>query len=406
MPFRCPNATDHERHHALGVVSDADVVDMSAHGHPFVAADRHLAWAACAGANGMDAERRRNLVLDTDEAVRRVDGVGFHRTEFGRADGLSDVLGFDADGGVWVKDETRSVGGSQKARFLFSILLHLRAAEELGVLTSRPPLAISSCGNAALAAATLAKAVEWPIDVYVPMWMSDGFGDGLAELDARVHRSPRLDDDPPGDPAMLRFREAVAAGAIPFTVQGPENALCLDGGRTLGWEIVDGLIDDELDGLDGLFVQVGGGAFASATFTAVAGSGLDIPTFPVQTEGCAPLDRALRRAADRGIVDVGHHWDELMTIWEDPSSLADGILDDETYDWVDIAHSLRVAGGSSVVASESSVAAAHELALLTGFDASPTGTAGLAGLLHVLETDPERFDSSSRVAVVMSGINR
>ena len=27
------------------------------------------------------------------------------------------------------------------------------------------------------------------------------------------------------------------AGAIPFSVQGPENAWCLDGGRTIGWEM-------------------------------------------------------------------------------------------------------------------------------------------------------------------------
>ena len=58
---------------------------------------------------------------------------------------------------------------------------------------------------------------------------------------ARRHGPPLRapSDDPPGDPAMLRFREAVAAGAIPFTVQGPENALALDGGRTLGWEIAE-----------------------------------------------------------------------------------------------------------------------------------------------------------------------
>lgn len=406
LPFRCPNATAEDRHHALGIVGDVGVVDTTVHAHPFIAADRHLAWAACAAANGMDADGRRRLVLETDDAIRAVDGVGFHRTEFGRSDVLSDELGFDADGGIWVKDETTSVAGSQKARFLFSILLHLRAAEELGVITDRPPLAIASCGNAALAAATLARAVDWPIDVYVPMWMSDGFGDRLDQLGARTHRSARLDDDPPGDPAMLRFREAVAGGAIPFTVQGPENALCLDGGRTLGWEIADGLREDELDWLDGMFVQVGGGAFASATFTALATSGLDVPSFPVQTEGCAPLDRALRRAADRDIVDVGFHWDELMDVWSEPSSLADGILDDETYDWVDVAHSLRIAGGASVVAAESMVVAAHELAKLAGFDASPTGTAGLAGVLHLLETSPEAFDSSSRLAVVMSGVSR
>ena len=406
MPFRCPNASATDRHHALGIIDEPTPVDLGSHEHPFVAADAHLAWAACAEANGMDADRRRRLVLETDAAVRAVDGTGFHVTPFARSEALSDALGFESDGGIWVKDETGSVGGSQKARFLFSILLHLRAAEELGVLTERPPLAIASCGNAALAAATLAKAVEWPIDVYVPMWMGQGFGDRLDELGANVHRSERREGDPAGDPAMMRFREAVAAGAVPFTVQGPENALCLDGGRTLGWEIASALRNDGHEWLDGLFVQVGGGAFASATFTALAGSGLDIPTFPVQTAGCAPLDRALQRAAERGIVDVGFHWDELMTVWDDPASLADGILDDETYDWVDVAHSLRFSGGASVVAAEEAVIAAHELAQDAGFDASATGTAGLAGVLHLLDTEPGRFDASSRLAVVMSGVTR
>ncbi len=62
---------------------------------------------------------------------------------------------------------------------------------------------------------------------------------------------------------MFRFREAVAAGAIPFTVQGPENALALDGGRTIGWEIGDQLAALGMHQLDRMFVQVGGGAFAA-----------------------------------------------------------------------------------------------------------------------------------------------
>ena len=61
---------------------------------------------------------------------------------------------------------------------------------------------------------------------------------------------------------MFRFREAVDAGAIPFTVQGPENALCLDGGRTIGWEMLDQCAALGIE-LDRVFVQVGGGAFAT-----------------------------------------------------------------------------------------------------------------------------------------------
>ena len=231
--------------------------------NPFLRHDADLAWAAHADANGIDLAARRRLVTELDDAVRGVAGVGFVPTPFGRSDALSDALGFADGGGVWVKDETGGVGGSQKARHLFTILLHLRAAEILGHLTERPPLAIASCGNAALAASTLAAAADWPIDVYVPTWMSDGFGDELDRLGARVHRCERRASDPAGDPAMFRFREAVAAGAIPFTVQGPENALALDGGRTIGWEIGEQLAEQRAGELDRIFVQVGGGAFAA-----------------------------------------------------------------------------------------------------------------------------------------------
>ena len=76
---------------------------------------------------------------------------------------------------------------------------------------------------------------------------------------------------------MLRFREAVDAGAVPFSVQGPDNALCLDGGRTIGWEIADA------GGVDRIVVQVGGGALAACTGW---GLGPEVRLDAVQTEGC------------------------------------------------------------------------------------------------------------------------
>jgi threonine dehydratase len=301
-----------------------------------------------------------------------------------------------------VKDETGGVGGSQKARHLFTILLHLRAAEMLGHLTDRPPLAIASCGNAALAAATLARAADWPIDVYVPTWMSDGFGDELDRLGARVHRCERRASDPAGDPAMFRFREAVAAGAIPFTVQGPENALALDGGRTLGWEIGEQLAEQRVGALDRIFVQVGGGAFA-----ACVGATHPARRFhAVQTEGCAPLARAWTRALEVGADGrsdlAAPIWGELMTPWPDPHSLADGILDDETYDWLGVFDAIGSSGDAPIVAAEADIVAAHELACSAGFDVSATGSAGLAGLLAVAES----IQPTERVAVVMSGVAR
>ena len=83
--------------------------------------------------------------------------------------------------------------------------------------------------------------------------------------------------------------------------------------------------------------------------------------------------------------------------------MADGILDDETYDWVaDVAEISRTSG-QVVVADEDLVVAAAELGpTTTDIDASPTGTAGLAGLMAVSPSLP----SDAQVLLVFSGIRR
>jgi threonine synthase len=386
FPWRCPRSTPTDRRHVLRLDDHRPPAAPLDDPDPFVRYGPRLAWWASATANGLTEHDcialTRSLVPDA--AV----------TPFGRSDLLSDELGFD----VWVKDETGNVAGSHKFRHLTTILLQLLAAERRGRLTGRPPLAIASCGNAALAAATLAARVDWPIDVYVPEWMDDDFGHRLDELHARTHRCPRQPDDPPGDPAIHRFRSAVAAGAIPFSVQGPENALCLDGGRTLGWEMADAASDAGV-GLDAVFVQVGGGAFATCVADALGGG---VRLHPVQTEGCAPLARAWEQAADLDLDGIAGRWDELMVPWPDPQSAADGILDDETYDGLGVIAAMRRSGGTPVVASEEQVLAARDLAHRAGFGASHTGAAGLAGLLAARD----RVPGGATVAIVMSGVAR
>jgi hypothetical protein len=82
--------------------------------NPYVSYDSRLAWAAYAEANGIDAARRETIVVELDDAVRRVAGVGFVPTPFGRSDALSDALGFVDGGGVWVKDETGGVAAARR----------------------------------------------------------------------------------------------------------------------------------------------------------------------------------------------------------------------------------------------------------------------------------------------------
>ena len=93
-----------------------------------------------------------------------------------------------------------------------------------------------------------------------------------------------------------------------------------------------------------------------------------------------------------------------MWPWEHVGhSAADGILDDETYDWIPVVRAMGDGNGSPVVVSESQVLRANELGRsTTGIDASYTGTAGLAGLIAARDD----VDQSERVAVVFSGVSR
>ncbi|MFT3855586.1 MAG: PLP-dependent lyase/thiolase [Ilumatobacteraceae bacterium] len=398
LSWACPNATAADRHHALQLVDGpaAPASPRRADGGPgpFGRFRSRLAWDSFASANGMTDAARAALVASLDAPL------GFSITPFGRADALSDALGFSDRGGVWVKDETGQVGGSHKARHLFTILLHLRAAEALGLATwrspeERPTLAIASCGNAAIAAATLAQSVAWPIEVFVPPTADAAVLDLLGSLGAQVVTCPRRDADPPGDPCVHRFREAVAGGAVPFSVQGTENVWCLDGGRTIGWEIADAGV-----ALDRVFVQVGGGALAAGVAAGLGGARLHT----VQTGSSAPLVRAWQRADHEARRRPATHWDELMWPWEDVRpSLADGILDDETYDWIPVVEAMTASGGAAVELDETHVRRAYDLVHEhTSVDASATGTAGLAGVLATRDA----IADDEKVAIVLSGIRR
>ncbi len=410
LMWRCPNAHLEDRHHVLHLDEPIHPLRGTGDPNPFLAFRTLLAWDAFAAARGLTQTEREELIRDTDGKIATVAGMGFRSTPYGRSDVLSDALGFTSAGGVWVKDETHNVAGSHKARHLFTELLHLLAAEQAGatswqVSADRPPLAIASCGNAALAAATLARSVEWPLYVFVPTEANDVLNSMLKGLGAHIVRCPRRDTDPPGDPCVHRFREEIAKGAIPFGVQGPENAWCLDGGRTIGWEIADAEEHMSRPPLDRFFIQIGGGAFAACAAAGLFAGGIRPRLHAVQAQGCAPLARAWNNAKSTGGTrNAGSRWSQCMWPWEQvPSSLADGILDDETYDWIAVCNAMSDSGGSPVVASEQHIVEAYALAhRATTIDVSPTGTAGLAGVLAIRH----EIADDERIAVVFSGVRR
>ncbi len=367
-----------------------------------------------------------------DEAVATVDGHGFRSTPLRTAPALDAALGLRAPGGVLVKDETGNVSGSHKARHLFGTLLSLELAGE----PHDRPLAVASCGNAALAAAVVARAAERRLRVFIPTDADPLVVARLSALGAEVEICPRKPGGI-GDPTYQRLLEVVDEGAIAFTCQGNLNGLAIEGGETLGYELVDDLRAAGR-GLDHIVVQVGGGALASSLAQALAEAHTlgALPALPrihtVQTRAAFPLERAYRHVvallverlqlpdgtpatlqralagegARRELAWVARHRSDFMWPWEtEPHSIAGGILDDETYDWLAVVTAMLETGGEPVVVDEATLAAANHLAVEgTGIDVDPTGSSGLAGLMALLRQ--ERIGPQETVAVLFTGIRR
>jgi threonine synthase len=254
-------------------------------------------------------------------------------------------------------------------------------------------LAIASCGNAALGAGVISRALDRRLRVFVPVWADQTVVERLGDLGADIQVCERREGES-GDPCYLRFGEAVASGARAFSVQGTDTPSTFDGGRTIGWELAEQAPDLEV-----IYVQVGGGALATATSLGLG----DVRLQPVQAAGCAPLRRAWDRLApDFDFAAAAERPDEFMWPWEtEPASAASGILDDITHDWLPLLARTHATGGEPVVAEEAAIVRAHELARgVTDVPVSATGTAGFAGLL----TAPPA--AGARVAVLFTGVER
>jgi threonine synthase len=474
-PFKCPNARDGDDiDHVLrcGCAPSTPFPEGDEE-NPFIRFRTLLAAHALALDCGLGDESFTHLVRELDDAVARVDGKGFRATPFGPSPGLAAKIGCTT-GEIWVKDETGNVSGSHKARHLMGLMLYLLvgarrtggagmapASEETAVLTAatrlgvhgtegRPPLAIASCGNAALAAGVIARAAGWPLEVFVPPSASTSVVERLARLSADIHTCERV-DAASGDPCYLAFRSAVTAGAIPFCCQGSDNGLTIDGGKTLAWEMISAFRASARrqwggSRLDAVFIQIGGGALASSIIQgfgdALAAGAIDrLPRFyTVQTAGAYPLKRAYDAVAERIlqrvplVVEQGFspasdreraelilshreiiddemrfargHRSAFMRPWEKtPRSIAHGILDDETYDWAAVVDGMLRTGGWPFVVSDDRLVDANAAAReATGLNVDHTGSAGLAGVMKAIGIDTRL--AGEHVAVVFSGVSR
>lgn len=440
--FKCPKASDLQSvDHVLmpatsmsvdtvaRLVRECDAkVDTSANISPFVKYRTLLYPYRVAKTLGWSDSDYVAMVSKLDEGIEKADGVGFRETP----------LHFSEELNAFIKDESNNVAQSHKARHLFNVMTYLLVMESRenskgSSLKAKHRLAVASCGNAGLAAATIARAADWPIDVCIPEDASPAIVEKLRNLNADIRVCKRgaatvttsygeVSAEGAADPTVAVFKNLVQHhGSLPFSVQGTECGLAAEGGQTLAWEILEGAHRQgkKLD-FDSIFVQVGGGALgaglAQGFARAVSGEvgevvkGLTLDKSPalvcVQAEGNAPLSRAYEKMKQGNLTpaEAKLNKPQFMFAWSNPTSIASGILDDETYDWVQLVEGVHKTSGDCVLVDDGAVIKAKETAERDfKVNVCHTGSVGLASLMSL-----HRGAHSSRrpCIAILSGLDR
>lgn len=404
-------------------------------------------------------------VLALSNACERMTGRGFIRTPEIQADDLAQAIDLPK-GSLFVKNETLQLMGSHKSRHLAGAIMHLETLREISdEPEEKKTLAIFSCGNAAMGAAAIAGAAGYQLYAFVPDHVSETVVSILTNLGTNVVKVSRDGSVGEGDPCNLRYQEALKKfGWVPFTSYGHDIWSAVEGAETLEYEFLFNqyLIDAPLDVQ---VVQVGGGGLANAVSCANAlFRRLDIirklPRFyTCQTASCYPLAQSyfmvLRELGRDGVVTlppelamllegnfdakallennlgqikmtagliaemypkiqedleavfvkVGQNRNDYFKAWTAnvPESVAEGILDDTTYDGLEVVRNMIISGGLPLIADEDELTKAHELAREhTGVDLSATGSAGLAGLRQLIKN--KLVQHGERCGILFTGV--
>eukprot|EP00928_Gymnodinium_smaydae_P021630 TRINITY_DN18462_c0_g2_i1.p1 TRINITY_DN18462_c0_g2~~TRINITY_DN18462_c0_g2_i1.p1 ORF type:complete len:1048 (-),score=213.49 TRINITY_DN18462_c0_g2_i1:272-2947(-) len=331
---------------------------------------------------------------------------------------------------VWAKDESGQVAGSHKSRHFANMMLYLQVLLRAGVPASKGlrdrPLAVASCGNAALAAATIAAAAQWPILVFIPDDAEPSIVSRLRELKADVQICPKAENAKVGGDATVYYcRKAVQErNAIAFSVQASDCGVAAEGSSTLMWEALEQLYEKGVSELGSVLVHVGGGALASGVFSGLQyaeniGILPGLPEFhTVQGEGCAPLAKcyeALRarmpaegRVSEADAVklvkEASQRERDVMQVWPDPQGAAHGIQDDETYDWQKVCEGMLRTGGTVHTISDNCILEAWDSARKsTKVNMCHTGVCGYAGVMHLRA---KMCPPKEPTFVIFSGLHR
>jgi threonine synthase len=338
----------------------------------------------------------RRLTLTDREEIHRGDGLWRWRRFLPLAEGETPVtlgegdtpllrleragrrLGLDQ---LWLKDESTNPTGSFKARGLAMAVT--RAA-----LGGAQAFVVPTAGNAGVALAAYAARAGRPARIYAPTTTPRAILDQIRWFGAELE----LIEGHIGDCGRLALEFARETGAFPMaTLREPyriegKKTLGLEIARQLGWQLPDAVV-----------YPAGGGTgligmwLAFAELLALGWAQGRMPRlYAVQSDGCAPVVRAVINRADR------------CEPWADPWTIASGLRVPAPLGGALMLRAIRESGGSAVAVSDEVLSRyATEISRLEGLDLSPEGGATFAAAAELLRQGVLRADD--RVVLFNTG---
>ncbi len=261
---------------------------------------------------------------------------------------------------VWLKDDGQMPTGSFKAR---GMAVAVSRARELGLQS----LYVPSAGNAGLALAAYGARAGIPVRIYLPESTAPelrrtcrAYGAEVIAVTGTIREA--------GEAA--RSRERTSGAFDMSTLREPYR---VEGKKTMGLEIFDQLTAAGMP--DVIVYPTGGGTGLVGmhkAFQELRRLGL-LETEPrliaVQTEGCAPVVRALKEGEPK------------IRPWENPHTVAAGLLVPAPFSSERILEAVRDSRGTGVVVPDQALPTAMEqLALRHGVSTCPEGAATYAAL--------------------------
>ncbi|MDD1776256.1 MAG: threonine synthase [Candidatus Methanomethylicus sp.] len=309
--------------------------------------------------------------------------LGIGGTPIIKAERLSPFIGID---NLILKDETRGPTSSFKDR---SMAVGIAKAIELGYRTT----VTASSGNAAAALSAQSAAAGLNCVAFV---VEIAASEKLAQLlsyGAKVVRVRGLGSEDPTVKMMLSSYNEFGWYLCPSF--GPFNPYQVEGPKTISFEICEQL-GWALP--DWILVPSGAGCFMAGLwkgFKDFHELGL-IDSIPhlvvVQSSGNAPIVRAFQQGKR------GHNIDP----WEKPDTIATGLEDPYPWDGDAALEAVDETGGTCIAVNDDSIILAQRLlASKQGIFGEPSGVAGLAGLMALMNDG--LIDRKDRVLLPITG---